>query len=248
MPTPLTNLYPGFSIDNPAAADIGPYLPGAFSMKRHTYWFDDFNTYTLTDLAAATLAAKGWVLTETQAGATELQTTGHGGQLLITNTSADNDVASMQLGGLGFTFAAGRKAWMGFRVKASEATDFEVMLGLSVVDTSPIQSLPSECAVFYKADDAATWQFLTRSGSATLNNNAAIATMVANTYQVLEMYYDGGNSLQVFVDGAQTGSTSAAFASLFPTVDMQVTLAVQAGAAAAKTCTIDYGYVAMERA
>lgn len=241
MPTqmiPLTNFYPGISIDDPTRPDLGPNMP-VLSQRRHTWWYDDFHKYLSTD----------WTLTETQAGATEALTTGHGGLLLITNTAADNDVASIQYGTTSFAFKAGRKAWMSWRLTANEATNFEVMVGLAVTDTSPIASLPSECAVFYKADDAATWQFLTRSGSATLHSETGIATLTAGTMQTLEMAYDGGNVLELYVDGAKVGgSTTLAFASLFPTVDMQVTIAVQAGAAAANTMTIDYGLVAMERA
>lgn len=234
----LTNFFPGISIDNPATPDLGPNLP-VFSYKRHTVWYDDFHKYTAGD----------WTLTETDAAATEALTTGHGGQLLVTNTGADNDVTSLQLGTTSFTCAANRKMWMEWRVKASEATDFEIFLGLSVTDTSPVQSLPSECAVFYKADDAATWQFLTRSGSATLHAETGIATLTANTFQTLGMFYDGGNVLELYVDGVKVGGSSTlAFASLFPTVDMRVTMACQAGAAAAKTMTLDYGLVALERA
>lgn len=235
---PLTNFFPGLSIDSPLVPDIGANLPVP-SMRSHVLWFDDFIKYTAGD----------WTLTETDSAATEALTTGHGGQLLITNTGADNDVTSLQLGTTSFAMAAGRKFWMEWRVKASEATDFEIFLGLAVTDTSPIASLPSECAAFYKADDAATWQWLTRSGSATLHAETGIATLTANTFQTLGVYYDGGQILELYVDGAKVGgSTTLAFASLFPTVDMRVTMAVQAGAAAAKTATIDYGLVMAGRA
>lgn len=235
---PQTNLYPGVSTGNPTLSDIDKLTP-IFNNFDHTWWYDDFNCYATGD----------WTLTETQAGATEALTTGHGGQLLITNTSADNDVASIQHVAASFTFAANRKAWMAFRLKASEVTDFEILVGLAAVDTSPIASLPADGAYFYKADDAATWAFQTRGSSAALQTSSNLATQVVNTFQKLAMYYDGGVTIQLFIDGAKVGTiTGASFAALFPTADLAVTIAVQAGAAAAKTMTIDYGLVAMERA
>lgn len=233
----LTNLFPGASLGNPRASDIGSVLP-ILDPLTHTWWFDDFHKY----------AAAEWTVTETQAGATQALATGHGGLLLLTNTSTDNDVVSLQLGTTSFAFASGREAWMAFRVRGSEATNWEMFLGLSVTDTSPIASLPSEAVYFYKADDAATWAFGSRSGSAALQSVSGIATSVANTFQTLQMFYDGKSTIQLYVDGAKVGTISAAFASLFPTVDLQVTIACQAGAAAAQTLAIDYGLVAMDRA
>lgn len=233
----LTNLYPGVSVGNPRATDIGASMP-VFDPLLHTWWYDDFHTFTAAD----------WTVTETQAGATQALATGHGGQLLLTNTSTDNDVVSLQLGTTSFAFASGREAWMAFRVKGNEATNWEMFLGLSVTDTSPIASLPSEAVYFYKADDAATWAFGSRSGSASLQAVATVATAVADTFTTLQMYYDGKSTIQVYADGAKVGTLTAAFASLLPTVDMRVTIACQAGAAAAQTLSVDYGLVAMERA
>lgn len=237
MPPALTNLYPGVSTGNPTLSDIDPVwpIPNPFD---HTWYMDDFEEYVAGD----------WTVTETDSGATEALTTGHGGQLLITNTAADNDVTSLQKLTTAFVFAANRKAWMAFRLKASEATDFEVMVGLAATDTSPIASLPSDGAYFYKADDAATWAFHTRGGSAALQTASGLATLTADTFQKLAMYYDGGTKIQVYIDGVKVSTLEAAFASLFPTAALRVTIACQAGAAAAKTLTVDYAYVMFGRA
>lgn len=234
--SPFSNLYPGVSLGDPSVPDLGSKLP-MFDPRRHTRWFDDFHAYTAGD----------WTLTETDSAATEALTSGHGGQLLVTNTGADNDVTSLQYGTTSFVMAAGRKFWMEWRVKASEATDFELFLGLSATDTSPIASLPTDGVYFYKADDAATWAFHTRGSSAAIVTNSGIATLAANTFQTLGMWYNGGTIVEVFADGVQVASQDLAFASLFPTAAMRVTMACQAGAAAAKTMTVDYGLVMAER-
>ena len=233
----ITNFFPGVSTGDPRSQGGDSFFP-LMNELTHTWWYDDFHKYVSGD----------WTLTETDSGATEALTTGHGGQLLITNTGADNDVTSLQLGTTSFAFASGRKAWMAWRVKASEATDFEVLLGLAVTDTSPIASLPTDVAYFYKADDAATWAFQTRASSAAVVTQSGIATLTANTFQKLAMYYDGLSTIQLWVDDVPAGTITAAFASLFPTADLRVTMACQAGAAAAKTLTVDYGLVLFDRA
>jgi len=225
----LSNFYPGISVGN---AGLGLKMP-VFDPRLHTVYFNDFHNYTAGD----------WTLTETDSAATEALATGHGGILLITNTGADNDVTSIQLGTTSFAFASGRKAWMEFRFKASEATDIDLFLGLAVTDTSPIASLPSTYAAFVKDDDAATLVFKTSAGA----NSGAIKTIVADTFYKVGMYYDGAQGLDVFVDDILVYSSNAAFASLFGTADVRLTMAIQAGAAAAKTLSVDYALVAFER-
>lgn len=203
----------------------------------HTYFFDDFYKY----LPSAT----DWVLTETQAGATQAQTAGHGGQLLITNSAADNDVVSIQHSGVGqFAFAAGRKAWMSVRFQVSDATQSDLFLGLASVDTSPVASLPTSYAAFVKDDDAATILFKTSAGY----NTGALATVTAATWMRCSLYYDGALGIQIWIDGALVHSGSvASFSALFPSAVVLPTLALQNGEAVAKTATYDYFLAGMDR-
>lgn len=224
-----TNFYPGISVGASGFDARRPMRDPAL----HTWLYDDFHKYVAGD----------WTVTETDSAATEALATGHGGLLLVTNTGADNDVTSLQHGTTSFAFASGRKAWLDFRFKCSEATDIDLFLGLAITDTSPIASLPSTYAAFVKDDDAATFVFKTSAGY----NSGAIKTLVADTFTRLSMYYDGAQGLEVYVDNVKVADYSAAFASLFGTADLRLTLAIQAGAAAAKTMTIDYADVLMER-
>ena len=212
---------------------LGLRLP-ILSPIRHTWYHNDFHTYTAGD----------WTVTETDAGATEALATGHGGLLLITNTGADNDVTSLQLGTTSFAFASGRKAWMFFRFKASEATDIDLFLGLASTDTSPIASLPTTYAAFVKDDDAATFVFKTSAGY----NSGTIKTLAADTFTTLGLYYDGAVGIELYVDGAlYTTADAGAFSGLFPTADVRLTMAIQAGAAAAKTLTVDNVFIGFDR-
>ena len=230
---PIQNFSDGVSV-RPTSELAGMPI---FDPLTHTVFFDDFYKY----LPSAT----DWVLTETQAGATQAQTAGHGGQLLFTNTAADNDVVSIQHSGVGqFAFASGRKAWMSTRFQVSDATQTDVFIGLASVDTSPIASLPTTYAAFVKDDDAATIVFKTSAGY----NSGVLATVTAATWMRCSMYYDGASTIQIWVDGTlvHTGNV-AAFSSLFPSAVVLPTIALQNGEAVAKTMTTDFFLAAMER-
>ena len=197
----------------------------------HTY-FEDFDYYTAAD----------WTVTETQAGATQALTDGDGGLLLLTNTAADNDLVSLQKVGESFRFASGKPLFFEARFKVSDATQSDVVIGLQITDTTPLDV--SDGVFFIKADGAATVDFLVEKNN-TATTASAIATMTNDTYIRLGFYYDGASAVQYFVNGTYTGSSVTT--NLPDDEDMTVTIAIQNGEAAAKTMTVDYVYVAKER-
>lgn len=197
----------------------------------HTY-FEDFDYYTAGD----------WTVTETDAGATQALTDGDGGLLLITNTAADNDLVSLQKKGESFRFATGKALFFEARFKVSDATQSDVVIGLQITDTTPLDV--TDGVFFIKADGAATVNFLVEKNN-TATTASAIATMADDTYIRLGFYYDGSSAVQYFVNGTYTGSSVTT--NLPDDEDMTVTIAIQNGEAAAKTMTVDYIYVAKER-
>jgi hypothetical protein len=197
----------------------------------HTY-FEDFDYYTAGD----------WTVTETDAGATQALTDGDGGLLLITNTAADNDLVSLQKKGESFRFATGKALFFEARFKVSDATQSDVVIGLQITDTTPLDV--SDGVFFIKADGAATVNFLVEKNN-TATTASAIATMADDTYIRLGFYYDGSSAVQYFVNGTYTGSSVTT--NLPDDEDMTVTIAIQNGEAVAKTMTVDYVYVAKER-
>ena len=88
----------------------------------HLY-FEDFDTYTAGD----------WVVTETDASATQALTAGDGGLLLLTNTAADNDLIALQKTPASFTFTAGKASFFSCRFKVSDATQSDVAIGMQVM-------------------------------------------------------------------------------------------------------------------
>lgn len=197
----------------------------------HTY-FEDFDYY----------AAANWTVTETDSGATQALTDGDGGLLLITNTAADNDLVSLQKVGESFRFATGKKLFFEARFKVSDATQSDVVVGLQITDTTPLDV--TDGVFFIKADGAATVDFRVEKNN-TATTASAMATMANDTFIRLGFYYDGVSAVQYFVNGANAGSSVTT--NLPDDEDMTVTLAIQNGEAAAKTMTVDYVYVAKER-
>ena len=197
----------------------------------HTY-FEDFDYYTAGD----------WTVTETDAGATQALTDGDGGLLLITNTAADNDLVSLQKKGESFRFESGKALFFEARFKVSDATQSDVVIGLQITDTTPLDV--TDGVFFIKADGAATVDFRVEKNN-TATTASAIATMANDTFIRLGFYYDGASAVQYFVNGTYTGSSVTT--NLPDDEDMTVTIAIQNGEAAAKTMTVDYVYVAKER-
>ena len=200
----------------------------------HTY-FNDFDTYVAGD----------WTVTETDAAATQALTAGDGGLLLITNTAADNDLVALQKNPAAFTFTAGKKTFFRCRFKVSDATQSDLVFGLQVVDSTPLDV--TDGIYFLKADGAATVDFICRKNASTGSTSAsAVATMANDTFIELGFYYDGQSKVAYEVNGSVLGSLDAS-STYLPDTTCTVSFALQNGEAVAKTMTVDYVYVAKER-
>lgn len=201
----------------------------------HTY-FNDFDQYVAAD----------WTVTETQAGATQALTAGDGGLMLLTNSAADNDVNQIQKAPSSFLLSSTKKAFFACRFKVSDATQSDLIVGLVVANTDPINTPPTDGIYFLKSDGAATVDAICRKNTTTGSvSQASAATMVTDTFIILSWYYDGAGTLYVGVDGTQKYAISVA--SYFPDTTLAPMLCLQNGEAVAKTMTIDYVFAAAER-
>lgn len=200
----------------------------------HEY-FNDFDTY----------AAGDWTVTETQAGATQALTAGDGGLLLLTNSAADDDLNALQKNPAAWTFTAGKKTFFRCRFKVSDATQSDVVIGLQVVDATPLDV--SDGIYFLKADGSTNVSVICRKNATTGSTSAsAITTLADDTFVELGFYYDGESKVYYEVNGSVTGSLDGS-SSYLPDTTCTVSFAIQNGEAAAKTMTVDYIYVAKER-
>ena len=206
--------------------------------QAHVY-FNDFTTYVAGD----------WTITTTEGGtgnASEALTNVAGGALLITNDDADNDSDELQLAVESFKFASGKKSWFKTRFKVSDATQSDWIIGLCITDTTLIDAVSD--GVYFKKDDGdASIDFaLELNGSAT--EASGIATQSDDTFVTLGWYFDGDttNGIKYYVDGTHKG-TQTTMTNLCTDEELAVSFALQNGAAAAKTMTLDYIYAAQER-
>ena len=225
FPNGVTNV-----ADNALFADMVQPDPTKF----HTF-FDDFDTYTAGD----------WVVTETQAGATQALTAGDGGLLLLTNSAADDDLVALQKTPAAFTFTSGKKTFFRCRFKVSDATQSDVVIGLQVVDTTPLDV--TDGVYFLKADGSTAVSVVCRKNATTGSTSASsVATLADDTFISLGFAYDGEGKVYYEVNGNVVGSLDGSSAFL-PDTTCTVSFAIQNGEAAAKTMTLDYIYVAKER-
>lgn len=229
FPNGVTNV-----AENNLFADLRQPDPTQF----HEYW-NDFDTY----------AAGDWVVTETNASATETLSAGDGGWLVLTNTAADNDLVALQLGTSGqigtFSFEAGKKMFFRARLKVSDATASYVVVGLQVAATTPLDV--TDGVYFLKTKGAKTVDVICRKDATTGSTSAsAVTSMADDTFLSLGFYYDGVSKVFYSANGVVLGSLTATSAYL-PDALTTVSFAVQNGAAAAKNLTVDYVYAAKER-
>lgn len=209
--------------------------------KYHIF-FDDFDDYE----------AAQWIISTTEAGtgaAAEAVSSADGGILVLTNDDADNDCDFLQWSGVdaagaieAFKFEAGKKLFFKSRFKVSSATQSDVVMGLQITDTSPLDA--SDGVFFLKADDAKTMVAkVVKASAATISS--AIATLADDTYLTAAFYYDGKSEVQVFIDDVKVATLPVI--NLPDSQTLTVSFGVQNGSAGAKTMSVDYIFVAKER-
>jgi len=214
---------------------LGPYQVPDPSVA-HTF-FNDFDTYNASD----------WTVTETNAGATQAINNEDGGVLLITNTSADNDLAALQLSKETFKFESGKELFFKARFKTSDATQSDLVMGLQITDTTPLSVTDG---VYFKKDDGSAALDFYVTKNSTSSSASAITTLTNNSYITVGFYYNGKDSVQYF---AGTDAVSPNYlgklgiTNLPDDEELTISFAIQNGEAVAKTLSVDYILVAKAR-
>lgn len=224
---------------------------GTMDPTKYHILFEDFYRYTSSD----------WVVTETDAAATQALTSGDGGLLLLTNTAGASDLIGMQwAGGAGsvvptFRWEASKRLAVGVRFRTNDATNTSIAAGLYVADTTPIASAPSDGIYFLKASGGTS--FVARVGkSSNYTVSSSFGTLSNNTYVELVMVYlgmprtvDGVTyyDFLCFLNNAQVASVAATSSTAPDTADLALSFALQNAEAAAKTMTVDWIFAIKER-
>lgn len=197
--------------------------------KAHVY-MEDFDYYT----------AANWTVTEVGV-ATQALTDGDGGRLLITNAAADNDSSFNQKVGESFLLETGKKLWFDCLFQASDATQSQIIMGLQITDTTPIDV--SDGIFFLKLDGAADILMIVEKDE--VGTTLSMGDLVDATDIRLSFFYNGGDSIKAFVDGVHIGTLVTT--NLPDNEVLTVTFGIENGEASAKTMTVDYIMVAKER-
>ena len=216
-----------------------PYLDPS---KYYTY-FDDFFEYH----------SGIYTITTTEAGsgnASEAITSGAGGQLLITNDDADNDLDFFQLKGESFKWDSTKRMFFSARFKTNDATQSEIIMGLQITDTTPLDV--TDGIFFLKVDADTKPDLIIEKDNTSTLSILEMDAMEDDTFVTLSFEYDpldvatGGAVFRVYQDNVQvgeiTGTTNAP-----DDEDLTISFGIQNGEAVAKTMTIDFILAAVER-
>ena len=190
-----------------------------------------------------TLNTGHWAITTVEAGtgsASEVLDDAVGGVLKITNDDADDDSDQFQKVGEAFKLAAGKPLYFEARLKVSDVTQSDVLVGLCITDTTLIAAMSD--GVYFRSDDGdANLDFVTEKNS----TEAAIDTGVDlsdDTWIVVAFYFDGAGQMTPFV-GTDPGDLTAYTTqntNIPDDEELTPSFAIQNGEAAATTMYVDY--------
>jgi hypothetical protein len=203
--------------------------------KYHVY-HNDFDTYLASD----------WTITTTEGGsgnASEALGDGDGGLLVITNDDADNDNDFLQLTKEGFKYEAGKQLAFNARFKTSDADASDVVMGLQITDTSPLDV--SDGIFFLLTDGSTTLTFIVEKDGtqSTLDLPTAMAD---DTFMTVGFMFDPRDQkFHVYQNNTEVGTVVSTNAP--DDEELTVSFGIQNGAAAAKVLTVDYVTAMKER-
>lgn len=223
-----------------------PFQPLAFYGNRNPFfyheWEDDFDT-----LNAA------YVITKTTGTAAVVA--GDGGILQLVTAATLNDLTSVQLPAASFSFTAGKKSFFLCRLQVDDATNAKFNVGLMNMTATPFA--PTDGVFFKKASGATTLVLASLSASAETDIALPAAVYPANNTNIdLGFYVDRNQNVIAFAGSGLVGYVQQNVAALGPTArgapaltaaNLNFTLAVGAGTAAARTMKVDFAMAAKER-
>jgi hypothetical protein len=195
---------------------------------------DDFVHHKST----AADALVGWTVTLVEGGAGETTVAtqdGAGGELLITTDAAENDGANLQVIKESFgLLVSGKQVYFGIRLKSGEATQSDFLVGLCITDTDLLGGM-TDGVYFRKVDGSTDVKCVTEKNS-TETESASVLTFVADTYYIVEFYFDG-TSVRFYVNGTLVATHTTNIVDdelLTPSIHFLT------GNAAAETMTVDW--------
>jgi hypothetical protein len=203
-------------------------------------WFSDFDNYTAAD----------WTATLGTTSSTHAAITGDGGLAAFSIAVAkDDELVSVQWDGNSgaavqesFLFDSTKEMYWKAKFKLNDATQSDFRVGLMITDTSPLTATDEMC--FSKADGTAVVSFsVTKDSTASTQE---LGTLSDDTYATLGVTYIPGTGFKCYFNDAFVGTITST-ANAPDDEELAVTIAVQSGAAAVTTLTMDYLLIAKQR-
>lgn len=182
-------------------------------------------------------APGAWTVTLVEGGAGETTLaadTGEvGGALVLTTDAAENDGANLQLKGEAFKLQSSKPLYFGARLKISDATQSDFIVGLCITDTDLLGGM-TDGIYFRKVDGSATV-----SNVLELNSSETTGTALTcdTSYHIYEILWDGTNA-DFYVDG--TLLTRLTQTNLPNDEELTPSIHFLTGEAVAKTMTVDW--------
>ena len=216
---------------------------------------DDFNEYTTTGIDSVASSGR-WVQTNASSG-TVAQEAGDGGLIILTTAATNSDYESIQAQVAGFTLpqvATQYKKLFGLaRLQLSDITNSAFIIGLAAVDTTPFTSIANGL-YFHKASGSTQISLVLENASTatTLNLPTTAYNLVNATNIDLGFEVDSSGNINAFVGAPLVGyqimpssnpvlgPCAKITAPSMPATNLAPIIAIQAGAAAAKTLTVDF--------
>lgn len=181
-----------------------------FNKMRHR-WLDAFGEnvlkyidhFTHIPVDDTTTDPTAWTLTPVEAGAgvsTLIQQTDGPGIFRLNAAANENDGAQIQMKGEHYLLDVDHPCYFGARFSVSEATESDALIGLCITDTSLLGGM-TDGAFFRTVDAATALTFVTELNSAE-EETTVLATIVVDTFYVLEFFWDGISKIFAYLDGA----------------------------------------------
>lgn len=184
-----------------------------------------------------------FTMTVTEVGTgntTAVNSATNGEAMLITTAANEYDGINLQLKGEAFKLAASKPLYFGCKLKVSDATQSDLLIGLAEQDTALLATGTAHAVDYGTSDfigfiklDAGTTLVAQNVLGGVVKTTANYATALGTAFVVFEMYWDG-ETLFFYVDGSEVTRTNASLAD----GDLSPVINFRAGAAAAKTCSI----------
>jgi hypothetical protein len=183
-----------------------------------------------------------WEVTVVELGAgtsTAVVTDVAGGALLITTAGDEDDGWSMQLGavaGENVYFNGDYDTYFGAKFQVSDATDSDILVGLTVTDTAVLGGV-TDGMYFRSVDGSTDLCFYTEKDS--VEGNTTVATLANATDVTVEFLFNGVD-VTPYANGVPFAATAMSAATWPDDEVLRLTVEFLNGAAGAETCTMKW--------